>query len=266
MEIGPRLRFPSSPRPRLNLASMKILATVLIALLLSGCATTGPGNSFKEGSQKEIEAMLASTVQVHVSVRGFMVLGELRVPREDNWVGSGVVYEKTLGLLEPVQSKILTANHVLDKPNPGDAVSTPSGTFFVKEVELSISTRDGQVCRLEPLTMGTNDTEDVATAVAFCDAGRVARLGSRSPAPGSRVFVAGHPLGFPGAIVTDGYVSGWLQGYMLISAPTAGGSSGGPIFHNGEVVGLLVRGVPKYPHISLGASLGSVLRRVAATP
>lgn len=247
---------------------MKKYLALLSALFLScSCATVS-----NRPSSTDIDLMLQSTVQIVVEVSGSLLIkdpetGEqLELPVSQAWVGSGVVYDKTSGLTSPVTSKILTANHVLEAPALGSMVPTPLGPVRIDAVLMVVRTYHGQTCELQPLVLGENTTEDVATGLALCDAGRVASIARRVPAKGSEVIVTGHPQGVPVAIVTPGYVSGWMNGYLLISAGAFGGNSGGPVWFNGEVIGLLVRGSPRYHHISLVVPLKAVHERIEATP
>ncbi len=227
-------------------------------------------------------AMMESTVQVHVEIKATLFQedeesGQTKTKEiEDGWVGSGVVYEN-----DGSRSLILSANHVLETPAVG-SIEDLKINFFgmeinlgkkrIDSVKITMSTSEGRTCNLTPLELGHDDWRDTATAVADCDAGRVARISKSTPARGEKVYVSGHSLGVPLALVTEGYVSGFwhiddeLGTYLMVSAGAAGGNSGGPVFYNGEVIGLLVRGTPRYPNISLVTPLESVLTRLADTP
>ncbi len=67
-------------------------------------------------------------------------------------------------------------------------------------------------------------------------------------------------------MVTEGYVSGWTEDTLLVSAPAAPGNSGGPVFCDGKLIGLLVAGAPRYDHLSIVTPLKTLLKRIAATP
>lgn len=210
--------------------------------------------------------MIASTVQIEVDVVAELKLEGKEVSVTQSWVGSGVVYEKTQGLTEPVQSKILSANHVLETPQVGDLIDTPVGQAKVIAVLMVVRTHKGHTCKLEPLVLSVSDIRDVATGLAYCDAGRVAPIANKVPPVGARIYVSGHPAGIPVAIVTEGRMSGWLDGYQLVSAAAFGGNSGGPVFYDGAVVGLLVRASSRHHHIALATPLQSILDRIAETP
>jgi len=236
---------------------MKALLLALSLVLFSGCATVGPS----------VGDMLDSTVQIHVSIAGSLVTdgSSPEIPMETGWTGTGVVYEKSDARTGPVTSKFLTANHVLETPAVGSLVEGPLGVVRVDAVLITVTTRAGKTCEAEALVLGVSDTRDVATGLASCDAGRVAEIADAAPDAGEKVLVVGHPLGIRTALVTEGYVSGYLDGYLLTSAGAYGGNSGGAIWHNGKVVGLLVRGGGRYPLISLGTPLKSVLDRIRET-
>lgn len=247
----------------------KTSALLSLLLLLTSCSCVGvqvrPGES-------DVRDMMDTTVQIEVQVAATVYIlnkdSGLTMEITEGWVGSGVVYEKSLGLLEPVKSKILTANHVLEAPPVGTEVEIELGPMkipailHIDAVMMTVKTRGGRTCSLEPIALGVSDQNDVATGLADCDAGQVAKIADSVPPAGAEVFVSGHPLGIGGAIVTSGWVSGWWNGYLLISAGAAPGNSGGPIFYDGKVVSLLVRGAPRYPNISLGVPLKVIQERI----
>jgi len=252
---------------------MKFKLFALVSLLTSLFSCSCSFLPHKVPAAADTQAMLASTVQILVQVEGALLGPEdaLGVPQGElpvsqGWAGSGVVYKKDLGLTGPVHSLILTANHVLETPDVGTVVMTGMGRVRVDRVEISVRTSDGRICSLQTLVLGDWSTGDVATGEADCDAGRVAPIARRSPQKGARIYVVGHPLAINLAIITEGLTSGWFDGYMLVGAAAAPGNSGGPCFNaDGEVIGLLVRGSPRYSHISLVTPLSSVLARIAET-
>lgn len=259
---------------------MRPTAVVLLLSLLLGCAPTTKIDDpvllktpAAVAPAPNVLDMMATTVQVHVDIKATMVTDSDGKPSNedasDGWVGSGVIYDKVDG-----DSMILTANHVLETPEVG-SVETLKVDFMGMEmilgerridaVDITITTFDGRTCNLKPLVLGVSDTRDTATAVADCDAGRIAKIATATPGRGEKVYVSGHPMGVPLAMVTEGYVSGSMDGYLLISAGAYGGNSGGPVFYNGEVIGLLVRGSRSYTNISLVVPLESVRLRISET-
>jgi len=83
---------------------------------------------------------------------------------------------------------------------------------------------------------------------------------------GAKVLVTGHPSGHATVIVTEGYVSGWNNGYLITSAPIYPGNSGGALWYEGKIVGVMVRVSEEYIHISLSVPLKEVHERVKDTP
>ena len=74
---------------------------------------------------------------------------------------------------------------------------------------------------------------------------------------GDQVLVVGSPAGiivaqFPGQIVTSDYqgVAQQLKHLIILTAASTPGISGSPVIYNGEVVGVLVMGLPNFPHLS----------------
>ena len=222
--------------------------------------------------------MMASAVRLQVTIQYTRISEDNRVMEKldnESWSGSGVVYDKTSREDGPVRSRILSANHVLETPVVGTieeevvmflGVEIPLGKRRVDAVKVELQTADGRVCNVKVLALGSSDQHDTATAEADCDAGRVAKLATSVPVMGEKVFISGYALGVKLPMLTEGYVSGWMDGYLLTSAAAFGGNSGGPAFHNGKVIGLLVRGSRDYPHLTLVVSLEDCLRRIAETP
>lgn len=221
--------------------------------------------------------MMASTVRVKVEIDETPIKKNGKPNGEtikDGWTGSGVVYDK-----KGDKSLILSANHVLETPAVGSikedkidflGMEMSLGKFRVDAVKITVDTFDGRTCNAKVLALGHSDERDTATAEVDCDAGRVAPIATSTPARGEKVFISGHPMGIPLAMVTEGYVSGPMKidagTFTLVSGAAFGGNSGGPVFYNGEVIGLLVRGVRTYPHISLVTPLEQVRVRVGETP
>jgi S1-C subfamily serine protease len=255
---------------------MKRLASLFLMLLV-GCA----GVRTRAPEAQDVRTMIDSTVQLHVDM---MVTVRLQIENEetkvtetkeyahqqDGWVGSGVVYDKDSSNTQHPQSMILSANHVLDVPKVGEVLpyeffGVPIGEKIIESVRVYLTTQDQRTCNVKVLVRGKSDTRDTATGVADCDAGRVAQFATRAPAVGEKIFISGHPDGVPLAIVTEGYVSGWAEGYLWASAPIFGGNSGGPVFYDGKVIGLAVRGFD-YPNISIITPLSEIQKRIAQTP
>ncbi len=249
------------------------IACLLIATI-SGANT--PSIQYKSIAPLE---MMSSAVRLQVTVQ-YTQFSEtdnqsIQKPDTESWSGSGVVYDKTNFKDGAVRSRILSANHVLETPIVG-TIEDNSITFLgieialgkrrVDNVKIELQTADGRTCNVKVLALGSSDEHDTATAEADCDAGRVAKLATAIPVMGEKVFVAGYPLGVTLPLLTEGYVSGWLDGFLLTSAAAYGGNSGGPVFYNGKVIGLLVRGSRDYPNLTEVVSLEDCLRRIAETP
>jgi S1-C subfamily serine protease len=238
---------------------MRLPVTVLLALALVGCKHVAlPALSN--------EAMIETTVQIKVVVTAQVIHPDGTTDEaRAGWVGSGVVYRVIDDGKQEPRSLILTANHVLETPKVGDTVDSDRGPVKITGVDMSVMTEDGRTCDLKPLVLGESTTEDVATGVADCVAGRPAYISSSEPDRGDEVYVSGHPAGFENPVLTQGVVGGWYGGYVSVSAPAWGGNSGGPVFYHGRVIGLLVRGSREYPLISLVTPLQPILDRIAQT-
>lgn len=237
---------------------------LFVLFLLSSCTAGGKALA-STPRDADVREMMASTVRIQVHIKATVKTREKEIAVEGDAFGSGVVYEKSSGATGPVTSKILSANHVLGAYKVGDLILTEGGFGFVTGVSFKVLTRDGRTCGLHVLKLGPDSNiHDTATGEADCDAGHVAKIADRVPPEGARVYVVGHPLGIDHTLVTEGLVSTWgFGGYLLVSAPATHGNSGGPVFYNGEVIGLLVRGSDSYNNISLVVPLKSVLDRIA---
>lgn len=175
---------------------------------------------------------------------------------------SGVVVDKAGGIVRKPLSLIATAHHCLDI-GPGTEMSDGS---VVTAVLFVAKDSAGRECGLTPILLGGYGPNDVATGVASCDLGMQAKLADAVPQRQERVFISGHPLGVYPGLITTGYVSGWLRGWILLAAPAWGGNSGGPVYNSeGEVIGLLVRGSREYNHLTLAAPLGELQDRIKAS-
>lgn len=211
--------------------------------------------------------MMDSTVQIEVKYTGIAHLIMWGVAAEEphfvnGWLGSGVVIGKDGdGVSQSINSVILTANHVLSVPEVGKNYSLGQyGIVEVKTVEITLYTTDGRVCYLKPILNGVDQNQDdVAIGIADCDAGRIAKVADRSPSRGDRIYVVGHPIGYPGTVVTEGFAGAWSRGMKEVFAAATHGSSGGPIFNlDGEIVGLLTQGMDDFNHICFSPPMAHI--------
>jgi S1-C subfamily serine protease len=175
---------------------------------------------------------------------------------------SGVVVDKSGGIVRKPLSLIATAHHCLDV-GPGTELDDGS---IVTAVIFTAKDSNGRQCGLTPILLGGYGPDDVATGVASCDLGVQAELADAVPQRQEQIYISGHPLGVYPGLITTGYVSGWLNGWILLSAPAWGGNSGGPVYNSeGEVIGLLVRGSREYSQLTLAAPLGELQDRIKAS-
>jgi V8-like Glu-specific endopeptidase len=88
-----------------------------------------------------------------------------------------------------------------------------------------------------------------------CELPVSASIGMQEPLMGTPIIVTGYPLGVSVVVMTDGRVGtiskkeGLSLGQQVFSAPIQPGSSGGPIWANGRVVGIVSCGM-QYHHTS----------------
>lgn len=88
-----------------------------------------------------------------------------------------------------------------------------------------------------------------------CELPVSARVATQEPFMGTSILVTGYPLGVSHVVMTDGHVStiskkdGLSFGQQVFSAPIQPGSSGGPLWVDGQVVGIVSCGM-EYHHTS----------------
>lgn len=263
----------------------RLLSFVL--MLLVACAS--PAYAAKQQMREvTVGDMMESTVLLEITVNEIVLEKDpkskdssrlIEKPRKKEWSGTGFVYSKTDGKAGPVRSRILTASHVVKTPKAGSKYKNEL-TFFgmktgvfedvkIDSVSIIAKTHDGGQCSVKVLQEGPGELpwpKDVATAEVNCDAGRVAQIAKQLPPRGSKVLVIGHPMGLDEIIVTEGYTGIWTtDGMLSLSAPIMGGNSGGPVFHNGQVIGMATRVIAQYHHASLSVPLEELHKAIAAT-
>lgn len=239
----------------------KISALLACFLLFTACSCATV--RVQEASLDDVQTMMEPTVQIFVHIAVTAIVGGEEVPLDPiGWSGSGVVYDHKGGIINESHALVLTANHVLEVPKAGTEVPFPLGTLRVDAVLITVKSASGRACELVPVVLGANTDEDVAVGEAQCSLGTAeAPIAHKIPPMGAKVYVVGHPLGIGNTMVTEGFFSGWMDHYMVASAPIAPGNSGGPVYYNGEVIGLAVRGT-NYPNMSVIAPLQHILERI----
>lgn len=238
------------------------LSAIAVALLftISSCASVG---RVQEKSLDDVQVMMASTVQINVHIAMTAIVNGEEIPLDPTgWSGSGVVYAQNGGIISERHSMVLSANHVLDAPHPGDMVPFALGVLRVDAVLITARSADNKTCELKAVALGEDTERDVAVGEAQCELAPAAPIAKHIPPMGAKLYVVGHPLGVPNVMVTEGFFSGWYHKYMIASAPITHGNSGGPVFYDGEIVGLAVRGTD-YPNLAIIAPLEQILERVA---
>ena len=241
----------------------------LLSLMLLNCGCSLARNQVLAQEADLRRDMVDSTVMlrmdVYVEEGGFagtlkqILMGKGANQKVLHMSCSGVVVDKAGGIVSEPKTLIVTAHHCLDLPKVGDAM----GEDIVSKVEVKAYDSRGTACELTTIALGGYGPDDTATAVGKCDIGKVGRLATHVPATQEQVYISGHPSSIFPAHVSMGYLSGWLNGWLLTSAPAWPGSSGGPVWNtDGELIGLLVRGSQEYPLITLVAPLGEIQKRL----
>ena len=255
---------------------MHFLRTILVALLSLSLSCTTVRQQVQEQEAQMRRDMQDQTVQLGITIavkrpslieRLSRLLGAK--PNMDDgedvvlsMACSGVVVDKAGGFVRRPLTLIATAHHCLDI-GPGTEMSDGS---IVTAVVFQVKDSAGRGCGMTPILLGGYGPNDVATGVASCDVGVQAKLADAVPQRQEQIYISGHPLGVYPGLITTGYISGWLNGWMLLAAPAWGGNSGGPVFNSeGEVIGLLVRGSREYSQLTLAAPLGELQDRIKAS-
>lgn len=92
-----------------------------------------------------------------------------------------------------------------------------------------------------------------------------ASINPKEPSMGSPILVTGYPLGISVVVMTDGRVgtiskkAGLSFGQQVFSAPIQPGSSGGPLWANGQVVGIVSCGM-QYHHTSYAVRQSAIAK------
>jgi S1-C subfamily serine protease len=96
--------------------------------------------------------------------------------------------------------------------------------------------------------------------------GPSARVSSWTPPVGSLVVAIGFPAGIHCPIATDGRASSVVpgdansvaKGRMVVSAPVFGGNSGGGVWWEGMLVGIVSEVISEYHHVAIAVSLDDI--------
>jgi hypothetical protein len=201
-----------------NLKYMRLF-TLALTFLAVGCGCiTFRGQILAQESELR-RRMQDETVKLEINVAvtvpaSVSFLGPLTSSEEKGGVVqfacSGVVVEHSGGIVNKPTSVIVTANHCLDY-KPGQVMEDGS---IVQAVMVTAMDSNGKSCGLETTKLGGMESDDVATGVADCHLGKVARLADAVPDRQSVVYISGHPLGvFPGLIsIQQRRRSHWVTG------------------------------------------------------
>lgn len=234
----------------------------LVVLFLGTCCRTGDPHWRTPLTSPAHE--MSSSVQLVIQTDEMaMVLsadgGVNTTAKRATWLGSGTIYET-----QAAKTRFLSASHVLEHVDPGESITQLSnGDVVVKRVTISALAYSvyGASCPFKVLALGDHADGDVAVGEASCDLGPAANLGVE-PLSGFKVISVSHPLGEPLPIVTDGYVSGTENNFLVTSTPIAPGSSGGGLFYDGKLVGVLVR-VLEFDHVARSVRLETIKKRIS---
>jgi len=101
-----------------------------------------------------------------------------------------------------------------------------------------------------------DEAADLMLLHTSCELPVTARIAPYEPLQGTRVQVSGYPLGIDLPVMTEGFLTaisgrkGMSFNKQVLSAPTIGGNSGGPVWLDGQVVGIVSCGHQDYHHLN----------------
>ena len=194
-------------------------------------------------AQREI----ASTVRLEITEK--LTLGDKSV--EGGGSCSGVAISNDL---------ILTAAHCAVAHVPPELAQV--GVVGTIESITAFSYANQELCQVDVVKVDV--ALDLALLKARCWLPDSSPVGKYEPPSGSKVLSVGYPLGIEYPIMTDGYLTvtihgGDLDGTVVTSFPVLPGNSGGPVFYDGAVVGIVSRGTPRSNHhVGFSASWSSI--------
>lgn len=152
--------------------------------------------------------------------------------RGESGVGSGVVFGDG--------SLVLTAAHVVSSSelvidDDGQPKRNPDGSFVFKTTieKVIVVKNEGLVPFVSAAeVIKFNDDLDIAVLkLARVYPYAKAKIASADPELYEKCWVSGHPHGVNDPMVTEGRVQDlWIDGFILYSAPTTFGNSGGPVW------------------------------------
>ncbi len=261
-------------------AAIGVVVALIVALLV---VRTYPNHSFwastSDDDAAEVQALLDSTVKVNLNhqVRatyisdtgddlGEVVLGEEIV--DIGGSGTGVitdVADKGHG----TETLVLTASHVCHTFDTKTmTVETWMGPIRIEieTISIDLTVENIQGVKEKAVVLHDDEKNDVCAMISEGNLGAVAELADELPPVGAKILHTGAPVGVwgPGyAGVVDGRYGGVAdlgdleEGWHLnMGLSAAGGSSGGPVWYQGKVVGLLVMGHYPTGNITWAVELG----------
>ena len=158
-------------------------------------------------------------------------------------------------------TQVTTAGHICESSETYTYEMIDWGTLSVKSYELPIvsvsyglEAVDGTAIR-DLRVLHDDDVADACVLTANGDIGPSLPLSDRDPEYGEHCFVIGAPAGVWGgglAVISEATFSGrvslnGLPQMLAFTGASVGGSSGSPVMCGGRVVGVLDRGMGRYP-------------------
>lgn len=219
-----------------------------------------------------MEDMQKSTVMVETKITGVMAHSQEKQVVGGH--GSGVVYGDKFTLDDgTVVSRVLTAAHVVEQPAIGGLLPVPDvddDLMVVTETDVMVRSWNGEECLT--IVAAYEPKLDLATLLVNCDLPS-ATIATINPQIGSRLLATGFPRRWGVMMITEGFWSGVradpaheVRELAVTSVPVAPGSSGGPLWYHGQVVGI-ARGIDsQFEHMSLFVPANEIQELMESAP
>lgn len=243
---------------------MKHLLIVALAALLASCA------AHPTPAERVTDPLVAlqSTVKIYNTFT-LNIPGNTGEAPERAVSGSGVVLDQEGRGVMDFHTLIVTAKHVCVGPEVPEAMAAVGVTMTS-----AILIERGDGARFKAVPVHLAGDADLCFLGVMAIVARPAKLASQNPVIGSKVIWTGAPKGLWAGtghvgVVSEGLYSGidvasFHEPLMIFSGTAVGGNSGGPIWYQGEVVGILVATATHEGLIVLGVPLAVVLREYPA--
>lgn len=228
-----------------------------IVILVSGCSSCAFVRP-KGDDHVRVDALTQTIVRIDHSISvnvdaNFPI--ELR--KEIGITGAGVVFKHDLDYRVTF---VMTANHICDVD---ENVPTPFGDIRLRSKAMTVIFSDGY--RAKAIPFDNDPDNDLCVLKVMGVGGTVAKIADEMPPLQSMAQIIGNPLGMmePGIVpVSDGRFAGFSTQTPFTTAvftgAIVGGFSGGGVFYDGKLVGIVSMRMREYEHSCLAVPLDPI--------